>query len=142
LRAIAGGVGEQVNVASVTAPAGVIDPVSANNTASATVTIPVSTNLSVSKTNTVSSLVSDSSTVYGTTVSNNGPNAADGTVLTDPSTTGLNCSGLSCVASGGASCPASPTIAGLQGAGLLLPTLPASSSVLILLTCNVTATGL
>lgn len=142
LRAIAGGVGEQVNMASVTAPAGVIDPVPGNNTASATVTIPVSTNLSVSKTNTVSSVVSGSATVYGITVINNGPNAADGTVLTDPSATGLDCSGLTCTALGGASCPASPTIAGLQGAGLLFPTLPASSSVLILLTCSVTATGL
>ena len=105
-------------------------------------TIPVSTNLSVSKTNTVSSVVSGSATVYGITVINNGPNAADGTVLTDPSATGLDCSGLTCTALGGASCPASPTIAGLQGAGLLFPTLPASSSVLILLTCSVTATGL
>ncbi len=142
LRAIAGGVGEQVNGVSVAVPSGVIDPVPGNNTASATVTIPVSTNLSVSKTNTVSSVVSGSATVYGITVSNNGPNAADGTVLTDPSSTDLACSDLSCVATGGASCPASPTISALQGSGLLLPTFPASSTVRILLTCNVTATGL
>lgn len=142
LRAIAGGVGGQINVASVTAPAGLIDPVPDNNTASATVTIPVSTNLSIAKTNSASSVVSGSVTVYGITVSNNGPNAADGAILTDPAATGLLCTALTCSASGGASCPASLTIAGLQGAGLTLPAFPASSTVLFLLTCDVTATGL
>jgi len=142
LRAIAGTVGPQQNVATVTAPTGVIDPVPGNNTATATVTIPVSTNLSVSKTNTVSSLASGTTTVYGITVSNNGPNAADGTILTDAAATGLSCTALSCAASGGASCPGAVTVAGLQGAGLTLATFPASSAVLFLLTCSVTATGL
>ena len=142
LRAIAGGVGEQINQVSVTAPAGLIDPVPANNTAAATVTIPVSTHLSVSKTNSGSSVVSGSTTVYGITVNNNGPNAADGTVLTDPAASGMSCTSLTCSASGGASCPVSVTVAALQGAGLSLPAFPASSSVLFLLTCDITATGL
>lgn len=141
LRAIAGGVGEQINVATVSAPAGVIDPVSSNNSASATVVIPVSTNLSISKTNTVSSLVSGSVTVYSITVSNHGPNAADGAVVADALTTGLVCTSVSCSASGGASCPASPNIAALQGSGLALPTFPASSVVIFVVTCNVTASG-
>ncbi|MGE0497779.1 MAG: hypothetical protein AB7I35_18680 [Ramlibacter sp.] len=141
LRAIAGGVGEQVNVATVTPPAGVIDPVSSNNTAQATVTIPVSTNITVTKTNTLSSVVSGSATVYGITVTNNGPNSADGTVLADPAATGLSCTTVSCTATGGAICPSSPTVAGLQSPGLTLPTFPASSTLVFLVTCDISATG-
>ncbi|MEP6790279.1 MAG: DUF11 domain-containing protein [Ramlibacter sp.] len=141
LRAIAGGVGQQVNAATVSAPAGVIDPVSSNNSAFATVTIPVSTNLSISKTNTVSSVTSGSSTVYGITVSNGGPNSADGAVLIDPTAAGLNCSALTCSAAGGAVCPSPVTVAALQGSGLTIATMPASSSVTFLLTCGISATG-
>ena len=142
LQAIAGGVGQQINVATVSAPAGVIDPVSSNNSASATVVIPVSTNLSISKTNTLSSVVSGSSTVYGIIATNNGPNAADGAIVADPAVTGLVCTSVSCSASGGASCPASPSIAGLQGAGLAVPVFPASSAVVLLVTCDISASGL
>lgn len=141
LQAIAGGVGQQVNVASVAAPAGVIDPVASNNSAQATVTVPVSTFLSVSKTNTQTSVVSGSTTTYNLTVLNNGPNAANGTVLQDPAVAGLACTGLACSASGGAACPSPLTVGALQGGGLTLGTFPASSQLVFLLTCNVTATG-
>lgn len=141
LQAIAGGVGQQVNVASVAAPAGVIDPVSSNNSAQATVTVPVSTFLSVSKTNTQTSLVAGATTTYGLTVVNNGPNAANGAVLQDPAATGLACTSVTCTATGGAVCPSPLTIGALQGAGLTLSTFPASSQLVFLLTCSVTATG-
>ncbi len=140
LRVIAGSVGQQVNVATVSPPANVIDPEPSNNSSQATVTVPVSTNLSISKTDSASTVVSGSATVYTIVVTNNGPNAADGAVLTDPSATGLACSSLTCSAAGGATCPASPTVAGLQ-TGLTMPLFPASSSLSFALTCSVTATG-
>jgi uncharacterized repeat protein (TIGR01451 family) len=143
LRAIAGGVGVQVNNASVTAPASVIDTNPANNTAQATVTIPLPANLQVDKTNGVSALGSGNTTSYTITVSNLGPNAADGSTLADAAVAGLSCTSVTCAgATGGAICPGSPAIAALQGAGLNLSTLPANSTLTFVVTCTVTATGL
>lgn len=141
LRAIAGGVGEQVNQVSVTAPANVIDPTPGNNQASATVTIPLATLLTIAKTNSASVQVAGNTTVYAITVSNGGPNSADDSVLSDPLAAGLNCTSISCSSSGGAICPSNPTVAALQGAGLTLPTFPASSEMVFLLFCAVTASG-
>lgn len=63
-------------------------------------------------------------------------------VLRDPPVAGLDCSAatLACSASGGAQCPASPTIAGLQGSGLTIPQLPANGRVEITFSCVVTDT--
>lgn len=143
LRAIAGGIGTQINNASVTPPASVIDTNPANNTAQATVTIPLSANVQVTKTNAVTSLAGGTTTSYTVTVTNLGPNAADGSVLTDPPTAGLVCTSVSCTAAtGGAICPGSPTIGALQGAGIALATLPANSSLSLVVVCGVGATGL
>lgn len=141
LRAIAGGVGQQVNQATVQVPANVIDTTPANNNANATVTIPLATLLTIAKTNSVTSLVAGSTTVYGITVSNDGPNTADGTVLTDPFVASLNCTSITCSSTGGAVCPASPSVSSLQSPGLTLANFPANSSAVFLLTCTVTATG-
>jgi uncharacterized repeat protein (TIGR01451 family) len=84
-------------------------------------------------------------TTYSIVVTNSGPDAANGSVLTDPATTGLSCTTASCTAAGGAACPV-PTgaalVTALQGAGATIPTLPNGGSVTVLLTCAVTATGL
>ena len=100
----------------------------------------MSTNLSITKTNAVGTVTAGSTTIYTITVNNNGPNSADGAVVTDPIAAGLNCTAVSCSAGGGATCPASPTISGLQ-AGLAVPVFPASSSLVFLVDCGVTATG-
>lgn len=85
-------------------------------------------------------LVSGTVTTYTLTVTNLGPDAADGAVLTDPAPTGLTCTSAACTAAGGAVCPA-PTgavlVAALQGAGATIPTLPNGGSVAIALTCTV-----
>ncbi len=141
LRATAGGVGTQVNQATVTVPAGLIDPTPSNNVAQATVTVPVSTNLSVAKTNAVSSVTAGSTTSYSVTATNNGPASANNTVLTDAAVPGLICSTVSCSASGGAVCPASPTVSALQSPGLNLSIFPASSALVFSVVCGVTATG-
>ena len=103
-----------------------------------------SANLAITKTNGVNSVVAGSTTTYTITVSNGGPSDADGALLKDPLAAGLSCLQASCTGvSGGASCPAagSVTIASLQGAGITLAVLPASSTVTFSVVCGVTATG-
>ena len=84
--------------------------------------------------------MSGATTVYALTVTNLGPDAADGAVLTDPVPTGVTCTTASCTATGGATCPA-PTgaalVAALQGAGATIPALPLNGTVTVTLTCNV-----
>ncbi|NOT88236.1 MAG: DUF11 domain-containing protein [Lysobacter sp.] len=85
-------------------------------------------------------VVSGTTTSYSITVTNNGPDAANGSVLADPAPTGLTCTTASCTAAGGAVCPV-PTgaalVTALQGAGATLPTLPNGGSVTVTLTCTV-----
>ena len=112
----------------------------ANADSSCTFTNTRSANLAISKSNGVNTLVAGSTTTYTLSVTNVGPSDGDGTVLKDPLVTGLNCTQVTCTASGGASCPA-VSIASLQGAGISLPVLPSSSSLTFSLVCGVTATG-
>lgn len=81
---------------------------------------------------------------YTIVVINDGPGTGDGALLTDPLVPGVDCSAgtLTCEnAIGGAVCPSAPTVAALQGAGVILPTFPADGSLQFVLTCTVTATG-
>lgn len=85
-------------------------------------------------------VTSGATTTYTVAVSNLGPDAADGAVLTDPAPTNLTCTTASCTATGGAACPAqtgAALVTALQGAGATIPTLPASSSVTVTVTCTV-----
>ena len=116
----------------------------ANTDSSCTFINTRSANIGISKSDGVTSLVAGSTTTYAITVTNNGPSDGDGSVLKDPLATGLSCTAVSCSSvSGGAACPApaSVTIAALQGVGISLPVLPASSSVTFSVVCGVTATG-
>ena len=85
-------------------------------------------------------VVSGTTTSYSLTVSNLGPDAANGAVLADPAPTGLTCTTASCTATGGAACPAATgaaLVAALQGAGATIPTLPNGGAVTVTLTCTV-----
>ncbi|MDH5823897.1 DUF11 domain-containing protein [Luteimonas sp. RD2P54] len=107
---------------------------------SATVTVAPIADLSIVKTG-EDAVTSGDETVYQMVVTNNGPSAADGAVVTDPGVPdSLECTALACSAAGGAACPAAPTPAQLV-AGLAIPTLPNGGSVTLELTCTVTATG-
>lgn len=109
-------------------------------------------NLTVTKANGVNAVTAGSTTTYTVTVANLGPSAADGSVLTDNiPAPGLNCTAVSCTATaGGAVCPPVGGGAGqlsignliAPGLGVVLPTLPANSSISFSLSCGVTATGL
>jgi uncharacterized repeat protein (TIGR01451 family) len=85
-------------------------------------------------------VVSGTATTYTITVTNLGPDAANGAVVTDPAPTNLSCATATCAAAGGAACPV-PTgaalVAALQGAGATVPTLPNGGSVVITLSCTV-----
>jgi hypothetical protein len=64
--------------------------------------------------------------------------------VTDPATTGLSCTAVSCsVGSGAAVCPVPPALsmANLQGAGVPITTFPANSSLNFQVQCTVTASG-
>lgn len=85
-------------------------------------------------------VVSGTAVSYTLTVSNLGPDAANGSVLADPAPTGLTCTTASCTAAGGAACPV-PTgaalVTAMQGAGATIPTLPNGGSVTVVLSCTV-----
>ncbi|WP_460963793.1 Ig-like domain-containing protein, partial [Spirosoma litoris] len=87
-----------------------------------------------------STMVSPNGVVsYTLLVSNNGTTNLTNVTVTDPVVANYNVTSVSCTVGGGtASCPTSPTPAGLQS-GLVIPSLPASSTVVLVVTG--TATG-
>lgn len=104
------------------------------------------TDLQVVKTASPNPVVSNGVVTYQIVVTNNGPLAADGAVLTDVAGVGQNCTAPSttatCSATGGATCP-SPTVpvSSLLGSGITIPTLPVGGQITIGLQCTVSATG-
>ena len=85
-------------------------------------------------------VVSGAASNYAIRVINNGPDAADGTVVTDPAPTNLTCATATCSAAGGAACPAqtgAALVTALQGAGATVPTLPNGGAVTFALSCTV-----
>jgi len=94
----------------------------------------------VTKTDGVSQVNTFGITNYLITVGNNGPGPADGTTVKDPAVTGLNKIAITCLAVGiGATCPPSTTLAGIEGTGLVIPSLPINTTVLFTVTASVTA---
>ncbi|MBI2772139.1 MAG: DUF11 domain-containing protein [Burkholderiales bacterium] len=130
------------NTVTIVAVGGIIDPDSSNNNATVTTTISPVANLQVTKTNNVSALATGQTTSYTITVSNLGPANAPGTTVVDGTVTGLTCADpVVCSFTGTAGCPVSPTLAALQSPGLTIPTLNSGSSVSLVFTCLVNATG-
>jgi uncharacterized repeat protein (TIGR01451 family) len=136
--------GDLANVATVDAPAGFTDIDTGDNTATDTDTAAPRANLTIVKTASDDQVTSGGQVSYTLQVTNNGPDAADGAVLTDPPVSGLDCSTgtLTCgMETSGAICPAAPAVVDLQGGGVAIDTFPAGSSLQFVLTCTVTATG-
>ena len=79
------------------------------------------------------------STSYSIVLDNLGPDAADGCKLIDPVATGLSKSSVVCTASGGAVCPATLTVALLEGSGLTISTFPLGGSLTFTVAATVTA---
>jgi len=104
------------------------------------------TDIQVVKTASPNPVVSSDVVTYQIVVTNNGPLAADGAVLTDVAGVGQDCATPSttatCSATGGATCP-SPTVpvSSLLGSGITIPTLPVGGQITIGLQCTVSASG-
>jgi uncharacterized repeat protein (TIGR01451 family) len=101
-------------------------------------------NLSITKTDAVTTVTSGGTTTYTIVVSNAGPSAADGALFTDPAVSNLTVTGVTCgSASGGAVCPVSgnTTKELMQGAGIVIPTLPVGGSVTFSVTGTVGTGG-
>ena len=131
--------GYVTNTAAITAPPGFSDTVPGNNTATVAVYISPTVFLTAAKTNGVTTLPTGGTTTYTLTFTNAGPSPADGAVIKDTPSAGLNCTAASCSATGGADC--GTVSVGALLAGHPVPTLPAGGAVTVLLTCTVTATG-
>lgn len=103
----------------------------------------VPVNIAVKKDNGLTSVLAGQTTTYVLTVTNGGPNGASNSVLTDPAVAGLNCTAVTCTGAVGATCPAAGnvTIPILQSTGIILPSLPATSTLTFQVTCGVTASG-
>lgn len=101
--------------------------------------------VSVVKSTAAGSAVSGQVRNFAVVVSNIGPSAADGSVVSDTPGAGLSCpasgSPISCTASGGASCPGAAALPNLVSGGVAVPTLPSGGTVTFTVPCQVTATG-
>lgn len=124
---------------------GYTDSNPANNQAQDDDFIRGTASLSITKNNFTSTVAAGSTTSYTVTVSLTAGAQVVGAVLTDPVAAGLSCTSVTCTSVIGAtSCPtaASTTIAALQGAGIVLPSMTAPSSIIFNIVCGVRATGL
>ncbi|HEV8255819.1 MAG TPA: DUF11 domain-containing protein, partial [Casimicrobiaceae bacterium] len=116
-------------------PAGATDTNPGNNSASDSDTLTVVASvadLAITKTDGVTSVNAGGTTTYTIVVSNAGPSSANGAVFSDPAVANLNVTSVTCgSASGGAACPTAPntTVALMQAAGIVIPTLPSGGSV-------------
>jgi uncharacterized repeat protein (TIGR01451 family) len=102
--------------------------------------------LVIAKTNSVAGLTAGNTTTYSIVATNNGPDAAPGTVITDTASAGLDCTTTNVTCSSAAPatgvCPsASFPFSNLSGAGVTLTAFPNGASATLTVTCTVTATG-
>lgn len=86
-------------------------------------------------------LFSGDTTTYDVTITNSTGVSLSGAVFKDPAVSGIAVSGVSCSAAGGAACPASSTVAAMQGAGIAIPDMPVGGSVTFSITAILTGTA-
>ena len=119
--------GNLVNTATVAVPAWLTDSVPANNTATDTDTINLNANLGITKTDGLANINSGSPVTYTIVVSNAGPDASVGSIVTDTVPASITGVTWTCgAATGGATCGAA------SGSGNSINTtanLPSASSV-------------
>jgi LPXTG-site transpeptidase (sortase) family protein len=141
--ALSNATGNLVNSVTV-ALSTVTDPTPLNNSATDTDTPTYSADLEVTKTDGITNISAGGTTTYTIVITNHGPSDANNTVFTDPAVSGLTVSNVTCGnTSGGAVCPTAgnTTIALMQGAGIVIPTLPSGGSVTFTINATFTATS-
>jgi uncharacterized repeat protein (TIGR01451 family) len=129
--------GNIANTAQVTSPASNPDSNPGNNSSSVTTNVGSVARISVAKTG-PAAISAGASIVYNIVISNAGPSAANGTSFSDSVPASITGVTASCsLASGGAVCPPSVTVAGNNVTGLV-PVLPAGGAVTITVAGTVT----
>jgi MSHA biogenesis protein MshQ len=125
--------------AEFTSAAGSGNPTISDTTDQVSVSSPTSfADIVITKSNGVNGVLPGSTTQYTITVANNGPDTASGIKIIDPAVAGLSKSNVSC-SSPGLSCPLIPTIADLEGAGIVLTPFGSGATATITVDANVTA---
>lgn len=126
---------------AVLSNAAIGEVVTTNNTSTVSTTMNCEASMVIAKTDSKAITTTGSTNNYVVTLTNNGPSAADGSVITDVVGAGLTCPAANVVTctvlAGGAVCPVGPfTIANLTGAGITIATLPATGSVQLAYACT------
>jgi uncharacterized repeat protein (TIGR01451 family) len=135
------------NIATVVG-VGYTDANTTNNQAQDADPVRGNVNLSITKTNTVTALAAGSTTSYIITLTNTGPSALTNGIFRDTPSAGLQCTSITCNATGAALCPnpgSAPgelSIANMTSAGgVIIPSMIPTSTLRFTVNCNVTATG-
>lgn len=104
-----------------------------------TVTVSAATaDIAISKSNGTASVLPGATTTYSVTVTNNGPDAANGTVIKDTPGAGLTCAPGNAVTITGSGAPSgSFTVADITGAGITLGPIPNGQTVTLTYSCTV-----
>ncbi len=98
--------GSLTNTSTVQAPAGVTDPVSADNSATDIDSLTPTADVSISKTDGLTTVVPGANVTYTVVASNPGPSTVTGATVSDTIPAALSGATWTCSASGGSTCPA------------------------------------
>ena len=99
--------GVLTNTTTVAMPGVGVDPTPANNSSTDNTTVTAEADLSISKTDGTLTAIPGTATVYTVTVTNSGPSAVSGALITDALPAGATAMMWTCSASAGSSCTAS-----------------------------------
>ena len=97
--------------------------------------------LGITKTNNQTSVSPNSTTSYSIVVTNSGPDPAVSTTVGDLARTGLTKTSVTCAASAGTACPATVSVAALEGTGLLILSSAVNSTLTLTVVATVTASS-
>ena len=120
-------------------PSGSVPQTQTSEVSPTTVTVTPTADLTLTKTDGMTTVARGDIANYTIVLTNNGPAAADGTVLTDPAAAGLSKTRIVCTATGGAVCPAL-TVANLES-GVTVATLPSGGSLTLTVSASVTVSS-
>lgn len=93
----------------------------------------------ITKTDGLATITAGDTINYSVVITNTTGDTLSGAVFKDPAVTNLTVNSLVCAAGGGATCPASPTIADMQGAGITIPAMPVNGSVTFTINATLSA---
>lgn len=93
----------------------------------------------ITKTDGIAVVTAGDTVDYSVVITNTTGDTLSGAVFKDPAVANLTANSVSCAASGGATCPASPTVGAMQGAGISIPDMPVNSSITFTINATVSA---